>query len=106
MAEIIATGVGHDELVQACHFYAKDRAAKTPGKLPPGRVGRVVSILERVEGMMQKLDDDNPDVRDRTMLELHGEVYTFEPLFRAVVKEAPPGEIRNRLTNVLAWWRR
>jgi hypothetical protein len=47
IAEIIATGVNHDELVQACHFYAKDRVARTPRPVPSGRVGRVVSILER-----------------------------------------------------------
>jgi len=34
--------------VEACHFYARDRAANRPGQVPPGRVGRVVSILERV----------------------------------------------------------
>ena len=49
IAEIIATGVNHDELVQACHFYAKDRLARTPSPVPLGRVGRVVSILERAE---------------------------------------------------------
>ncbi|HMA72059.1 MAG TPA: hypothetical protein VKP67_11305, partial [Xanthobacteraceae bacterium] len=41
IAEIIATGINHDELVQACHFYAKDRAARSPQDLPPGRIGRV-----------------------------------------------------------------
>jgi hypothetical protein len=54
VAEIIATGVDHDELVKACHFYARDRAAKTPGPIPPGRVGRVVSILERVEAEVKE----------------------------------------------------
>jgi hypothetical protein len=54
VAEIIATGVDHDELVKACHFYAKDRAAKTPGNVPPGRIGRVVSILERVEAEVKE----------------------------------------------------
>lgn len=54
VAEIIATGANHDELVQACHFYAKDRGAKTPGHIPPGRVGRVVSILERVEAEVKE----------------------------------------------------
>jgi hypothetical protein len=49
VAEIIATGINHDELVQACHFYAKDRAAKTPEAVPSGRIGRVVSILERAD---------------------------------------------------------
>jgi hypothetical protein len=54
IAEIIATGVSHDELVQACHFYAKDRAAKTPSVVPSGRVGRVVSILERTEAEVKE----------------------------------------------------
>jgi hypothetical protein len=49
VAEIIATGIDHDELVQACHFYAKDRVSKTPQQVPRGRVGRVVSILEKAE---------------------------------------------------------
>ena len=49
VAEIIGTGITHDELVVACHLYARDRNAKTPGDAPPGRVGRVVSILERAE---------------------------------------------------------
>jgi hypothetical protein len=54
VAEIIATGADHDELVQACHFYAKDRAARTPKDVPPGRIGRVVSILERAEAEVKK----------------------------------------------------
>jgi len=54
IAEIIATGINHDELVQACHFYAKDRAARSPQDLPPGRIGRVVSILERVEAEVKE----------------------------------------------------
>ena len=54
VAEIIATGISHDELVEACHFYAKDRAAKTPEDVPPGRVGRVVSILERAEAEVKQ----------------------------------------------------
>jgi hypothetical protein len=49
IAEIIATGVDHNGLVKACHFYAKDRLSKSPSDVPPGRIGRVVSILERAE---------------------------------------------------------
>jgi hypothetical protein len=48
VAEIIATGATHDELVKACHFFAKDRLKASPRDVPPGRVGRVVSILERI----------------------------------------------------------
>jgi hypothetical protein len=54
IAEIIATGVDHDELVKACHFYAKDRTAAKREDLPAGRVGRVVSILERVEAEVKE----------------------------------------------------
>jgi len=54
VAEIIATGIDHDELVQACHFYAKDRVAKSPADIPSGRIGRVVSILERTEAEVKK----------------------------------------------------
>src|SRR6266404_7330630 len=54
IAEIIATGVDHDELVQACRFYAKDRTARTPEDVPHGRVGRVVSILERAEAEVKE----------------------------------------------------
>ena len=48
VAEIIATGVNHDELAEACHFFARDRKSKSPHEVPDGRVGRVVSILERI----------------------------------------------------------
>lgn len=54
VAEIIATGIDRDELVKACHFYAKDRAARTPAHVPSGRIGRVVSILERVEAEVKE----------------------------------------------------
>ncbi len=49
VAEIIATGVNHDELVEACHFFA--RGPEEQDHLMTcrrGRVGRVVSILERI----------------------------------------------------------
>jgi hypothetical protein len=49
VAEIIATGVTHDELVQACHLFAKERHLKAPHEVPAGRIGRVVSILERID---------------------------------------------------------
>jgi hypothetical protein len=49
VAEIIATGITHDELVQACHLFAHERHLKAPHEVPPGRIGRVVSILERIE---------------------------------------------------------
>ena len=48
VAEIIATGATHDELVEACHFFAKERKSKTTHDVPEGRVGRVVTILERI----------------------------------------------------------
>src|SRR5580700_2886614 len=49
VAEIIATGASHDELVEACHVFAREHKRKSPRDVPPGRVGRVVSILERID---------------------------------------------------------
>src|SRR5215813_9855050 len=49
VAEIIATGVNHDELVEVCQFFARDRASRTPEDVLSGRVGEVVSILERAD---------------------------------------------------------
>jgi hypothetical protein len=48
VAEIIGTGATHDELVEACHIFAREQKRWTTGEVPPGRVGRVVSILERI----------------------------------------------------------
>jgi hypothetical protein len=48
VAEIIATGVNHDELVEACHIFAREHKRRSPADVPKGRVGRVVSILERI----------------------------------------------------------
>ena len=48
VAEIIATGIGKDELVRAYDRVVKDRKAHDPGPpLEPGRFARVVDILER-----------------------------------------------------------
>jgi len=57
--------------------------------------------LERTKAMIQKLEDNDPDVRDKMTLHLHGSVFTFEPLFRTLLKESKPGELRNRLTIIL-----
>jgi hypothetical protein len=54
VAEIIATGINHTDLVKACHFYANDRARRSPSDVPPGRIGRVVSILERAEAEVRE----------------------------------------------------
>ncbi len=48
VAEIIATGATHDELGEACHIFARERKKWGTDDVPPGRVGRVVSILERI----------------------------------------------------------
>jgi hypothetical protein len=54
VAEIIATGVNHDELVEACHFFAKEKKSDVRHDVPRGRIGRVVSILERVEAEVRE----------------------------------------------------
>ena len=54
VAEIIATGANHDELVEACHFFAREQKSTTTHDVPAGRVGRVVSILERIEAEVKE----------------------------------------------------
>jgi hypothetical protein len=54
VAEIIARGANHDELAEACHFFAKDRKSRAPHEVPAGRVGQVVSILERIEAEVKE----------------------------------------------------
>jgi hypothetical protein len=49
VAEIIATGITHDELVQACRLFDQERHLKAPHEVPRGRIGRVVAILESIE---------------------------------------------------------
>ena len=48
IAEIIATGVTRDELKKACAFYKSEKKQHAHHDIPLGRVGRVISILERV----------------------------------------------------------
>jgi hypothetical protein len=47
IAEIIATGATPDEFKRACAFYVRDRAAHGHADVPIGRIGEVISILER-----------------------------------------------------------
>jgi hypothetical protein len=54
VAEIIATGANHDELVEACHVFAREHKRKSPHDVPPGRVGRVVSILQRIDAEVKE----------------------------------------------------
>ena len=48
VAEIIATGASAEEFRQAAAFFSREKTSHTHGPLPAGRVGRVISILERV----------------------------------------------------------
>ncbi len=48
IGEIIATGITVEELKQACAFFRRERETHGEHDLPLGRVGRVISILERV----------------------------------------------------------
>jgi hypothetical protein len=47
-AEIIATGVTKAELAEACAFVAREFKTHEHREVPLGRVGRVITILERV----------------------------------------------------------
>jgi len=48
VAEIIATGASPEEFKQAAAFFGREKKTHEHRQLPAGRVGRVVSILERV----------------------------------------------------------
>ena len=51
-AEIVATGIGKDELRAARDRVVRDRKSRTPGPpLGPGAFAQVVDILERSHGM-------------------------------------------------------
>ena len=54
IAEIIATGVTLQELKQACAFFAKERKTHAHERIPASRVGRVISILERVGAQIRE----------------------------------------------------
>ncbi len=48
IAEIIATGITPQELKQACVFVGREFKTHEHREIPLGRVGRVISIIERV----------------------------------------------------------
>jgi hypothetical protein len=51
-AEIIATGIGKEDLLVARDRVVRDRKSHTPGPpLKPGAFARVVDILERTHGI-------------------------------------------------------
>lgn len=55
-----------------------------------------------VADLIKTLDDDSPDTRDKAQAELLPLAHRFEPLLTAAHRAAGPGEVRNRLTTVLA----
>lgn len=57
---------------------------------------------DRVAELIVKLDDDNADVRDKATAELQKAAHRFEPLLNHTLKEAKAGEVKNRLTAILA----
>jgi WD40 repeat protein len=56
---------------------------------------------KRVAELVKRLDDDDPDVRDKASADLEKVGHAFEPLLVSAHSAAGPGEIRNRLTAVL-----
>jgi len=56
----------------------------------------------RVADLIETLDADDPNIRDKAQAELDTHAHRFEPLAVATLKGAPAGEVRNRLTSVLA----
>lgn len=71
-----------------------ESATSTVGPVP-------ADARERVEDILKRLDDDSPDVRDKASAEVRGVAVEFQPLLSSVLKAAPVGEVRNRLTAVL-----
>jgi hypothetical protein len=53
VAEIIATGVTVEQLMQACAFFAQERRTHGHREIPTGSVGQVISILERVGAQLR-----------------------------------------------------
>jgi hypothetical protein len=53
IAEIIATGATLSDLKRACAFYVRDRDTHAHGDVPTGRIGDVISILERAGATVQ-----------------------------------------------------
>jgi len=47
VARIIATGANVREFKRACAFYAREKKTHSHSDIPVGRVGDVISILER-----------------------------------------------------------
>ena len=47
VAEIIGTGVNLREFKRACVFYAREKETHAHSEVPTGRIGDVISILER-----------------------------------------------------------
>ncbi len=47
VAQIIGTGATVKEYKRACAFYAKDKKTHRHADVPAGRIGDVISILER-----------------------------------------------------------
>lgn len=53
VSKIIATGVTLAEFKRACAFYARDKATHAHADVPVGRIGDVISILERASASVQ-----------------------------------------------------
>jgi len=52
---------------------------------------------DRVADLIKRLDDDDPDVRDKATADLHKVAYQFDAPLMAALKSAKAGEVRNRL---------
>ena len=59
-----------------------------------------VADRERVAELIVKLDDDSVDVRDKATADLQRVAHRFEPMLAKALKDAKPGEVKNRLTAV------
>jgi WD40 repeat protein len=79
------------------------RAAPKPAvALVAKKISPISKNLQRhVEKLIANLDDNSFRKRDEAMSEIQGLAHQFSPLLKKRLRQAPAGEVRNRLTFVL-----
>ena len=94
--------------VVADNLFRRERSARILAAHPGQALGMAREKLkpvpaadrERVAGLIVKLDDDSADVRDKATADLQQVAHRFEPMLAIALKDAKPGEVKNRLTAV------
>ena len=95
--------------VVADNLFRRERSARILAAHPGQALGMAREKLkpvpaadrERVAELIVKLDDDSADVRDKATADLQQVAHRFEPMLANALKDAKPGEVKNRLTAVI-----